>query len=123
VLEPLSGYLALAEKLFEDGSAFAEAFNFGPFEEDAKPVRWIVEQLTQSWGSGATWLLDGGTHPHEAHYLKLDCSKARAMLGWSPRWRLDQALKNITTWHKAHQSGQDMRALCLHQIKDYSTAT
>lgn len=124
VLEPLSGYLELAEKLYTHGPAFADAFNFGPAEEDAKPVQWIVEQLTQVWGDGATWQLDGGTHPHEAHYLKLDCSKARAKLGWTPRWHLGQALQSIIAWHKVHsalQSRQDMRALCLQQINDYST--
>jgi CDP-glucose 4,6-dehydratase len=124
VLEPLSGYLALAEQLYTQGPAFAEAFNFGPAEEDAKPVQWIVEQLTQSWGEGASWHLDGGTHPHEAHYLKLDCSKARATLGWSPRWHLGEALQAIIVWHKAHSAlkgSQDMRALCMQQINDYST--
>ena len=123
VLEPLSGYLALAEKLYTHGSAFAEAFNFGPAEEGAKPVQWIVEQLTQSWGNGACWHLDAGTHPHEAHYLKLDCSKARDMLGWQPNWNLDQALQAIVVWHRAfssHQSSTDMRALCLQQITEYS---
>ena len=123
VLEPLSGYLALAEKLSsEAGQQYAESWNFGPRDEDARPVQWIVEQLTQSWGEGAAWHLDGGTHPHEAHYLKLDCSKARALLGWSPRWHLSQALQAIIAWHKAHHRSQDMRALCLQQINDYSTA-
>jgi CDP-glucose 4,6-dehydratase len=123
VLEPLSGYLTLAEELFAHGPAFAEAFNFGPANEDIKPVQWIVEQLTQQWGDGATWHIAGGSHPHEAHYLKLDCSKAYAMLGWSPRWNLSQALKAIVTWHKAHsehRTGEDMRALCLQQINEYA---
>ena len=123
VLEPLSGYLALAEKLFTEGAAFAQAYNFGPAEEDAQPVQWIVEQLTQRWGDGASWQLDSGAHPHEAHYLKLDCSKARATLGWTPRWHLGQALQAIIDWHKAHgahEGNQDMRALCLQQIKAYS---
>lgn len=123
VLEPLSGYLVLAEKLFTEGSAFAEAFNFGPAEEDAKPVQWIVEQLTQGWGHGASWHLDGGTHPHEAHHLKLDCSKARVMLSWQPHWNLAQALQSIIVWHRAHsaqQSSSAMRSLCLQQIKKYS---
>lgn len=122
VLEPVSGYLALAAKLYIQGPAFAEAFNFGPAEEDVKPVQWIVEQLTQQWGAGASWQLDEGAHPHEARYLKLDCSKARTALGWSPRWNLGQALQAITTWHKAHHHDQDMRAVCLHQIKEYSAA-
>ena len=123
VLEPLSGYLALAEELYTQGPAFAEAFNFGPAEDDAKPVQWIVEQLTKGWGDGASWHLDGGTHPHEAHYLKLDCSKARFMLGWQPQWNLAEALQAIIVWHRAHsahRSSRDMRALCLQQINDYS---
>ncbi len=123
VLEPLSGYLVLAEKLYAQGPAFAEAFNFGPVEEDAKPVQWVVQQLTQSWGEGASWHLDGGIHPHEAHYLKLDCSKALAMLDWSPRWRLGRTLQAIIVWHKAHLRNQDMRAFCLNQINDYSTSS
>jgi CDP-glucose 4,6-dehydratase len=123
VLEPLSGYLTLAEQLCAQGLAVAEAFNFGPADEDAKPVQWIVEKLTQSWGNGAAWHVDGGMHPHEAHYLKLDCSKARAALGWQPRWNLSQALQAIIVWHKAHsapQGGDDMRAMCLQQINDYT---
>jgi len=125
VLEPLNGYLVLAEKLYTEGSVFAEAFNFGPAEEDAKSVQWIVEQLTQSWGDGANWHLDGRTHPHEAHYLKLDCSKARIMLGWQPNWNLTQALQAIIVWHKAHsanQSSTELRSLCFQQIEEYSQA-
>ena len=123
VLEPLTGYLVLAEKLYTHGQTFAEAFNFGPAEEGSKTVQWIVEQLTQIWGNGACWQLDSGSHPHEAHYLKLDCSKAREMLGWQPNWNLTQALEAIIAWHKAHskyQSSTEMRDLCLQQIKEYS---
>lgn len=119
VLEPLSGYLALAEKLYTQGPVFAEAFNFGPAEEDAKPVQWIVEQLTQSWGDGASWHLDGGTHPHEANYLKLDCSKSKMRLDWRPRWELAHALENIIVWHKLCLRGDDMRELSLRQIADF----
>ncbi|MDC3087406.1 CDP-glucose 4,6-dehydratase [Paracoccaceae bacterium] len=123
VLEPLNGYLILAEKLYTEGQAFAEAFNFGPAEEDAKPVLWIVKQLTQSWGDGASWHLDGGTHPHEAYHLKLDCSKARTVLGWQPHWNLTKALQAVIVWHKAHlahKNSPEMRSLCLQQIKEYS---
>ena len=123
VLEPLSGYLTLAEKLFTEGAAFAQAYNFGPVEEDAKSVQWIVEQLTQRWGDGANWQVDDSAHPHEAHYLKLDCSKARSTLSWKPRWHLGQALQAIIDWHKAHNTHADrqtLRALCLQQISDYS---
>ncbi len=119
VLEPLSGYLLLAQNLYQEGTAYAEGWNFGPSDEDAKPVQWIVEQLTRQWGEGASWVLDGGDHPHEAHYLKLDCSKARARLHWHPRWRLDEALDNIVAWHRAFENKQDMRAVSLAQISDF----
>jgi CDP-glucose 4,6-dehydratase len=120
VLEPLSGYLVLAQKLYEEGANFAEGWNFGPNDEDAKPVQWIVEKLTQSWGEGASWILDGGDHPHEAHYLKLDCSKAKARLDWHPRWRLEEALVAIIDWQKKYHRGADMKAVTLEQIEIYS---
>jgi len=119
VLEPLSGYLQLAQKLYEKGAAYADGWNFGPNDEDAKPVQWIVENLTRSWGEGASWVLDDDDHPHEAHYLKLDCSKAKARLDWHPRWRLDHTLDAIIDWHRAHRDGKDMRALSLSQIQQY----
>ena len=116
VLESLSGYLALAEKLYTQGPDFAEAFNFGPSEDDAKPVQWIVEQITRQWGEGANWRLDQAEHAHEANYLKLDCSKAKERLNWQARWMLAEELENIIVWHKAHQRGDDMRELSLKQI-------
>ena len=119
VLEPLSGYLQLAQKLYEEGAAYAEGWNFAPQDEDAKPVQWIVEKLTHSWGEGAKWVLDDGDHPHEAHYLKLDCSKAKSKLDWHPRWQLDEALRKIVEWHRAYQDGQDMRLVSLSQIQQY----
>ncbi|MBY0579325.1 MAG: CDP-glucose 4,6-dehydratase [Burkholderiales bacterium] len=120
VLEPLSGYLLLAQRLYEEGCAFAEGWNFGPVDEDAKPVSWIVENMTQAWGNGASWVPDDGMHPHEAHYLKLDCSKARMKLDWHPRWNLAQTLGYITDWHRAYQGGGDMRELSLAQIECYA---
>lgn len=119
VLEPLSGYLALAERLYTDGPACAEAFNFGPHDTDARPVQWIVERLCAQWGAGAAWELDPAPQPHEATYLKLDCSKARARLGWQPRWTLARTLDEIVAWHQAHTRGADMRALTLAQIAAY----
>jgi CDP-glucose 4,6-dehydratase len=120
VMEPLNGYLTLAEKLYaEDGASFAEAWNFGPADEDARPVQWIVERLTEAWGEGAAWQLDRDPQPHEAHYLKLDCSKAKARLGWQARWSLVQALDRIVEWHKAAQQGADARQLTLQQIAAY----
>ena len=122
VLEPLSGYLLLAQKLYEEGAAYAEGWNFGPGDEDAKPVQWIVESLTGYWGEGASWVLDSGEHPHEAHYLKLDCSKAKARLGWHPRWHLDEALGRIVDRHRNYQQGADMKAITLDQIGIYLKA-
>ncbi|MDD4978172.1 MAG: CDP-glucose 4,6-dehydratase [Gallionella sp.] len=123
VLEPLSGYLLLAQKLYESGADYAEGWNFGPNDEDAKPVQWIVEKLTTAWGEGACWELDSGEHPHEAHYLKLDCSKAKGRLDWHPRWRLGEALIAIADWHQAYRDGQDMRELTLLQIAKYTNST
>jgi CDP-glucose 4,6-dehydratase len=127
VLEPLSGYLLLAEKLHEQGTtqsqSFAEGWNFGPKDEDARPVQWIVEHLCQAWGQGASWQLQSGDHPHEANYLKLDISKAKQHLQWAPRWSLEQALEHITHWHRAWLGGQDMHALCLQQIHQYLNQT
>jgi CDP-glucose 4,6-dehydratase len=122
VLEPLSGYLTLAEALWESGPSFADGWNFGPLDEDARPVRWIVERMAEAWGEGAGWQHDAGEHPHEANYLKLDISKARHRLHWQPRWRLDTALDHIVSWHRAWLDQQDVRALCLAQIGDYTRA-
>ncbi len=120
VLEPLAGYLILAKKLWEQGAAYGEAWNFGPKDEDVKPVSWIADHLTKTWGEGASWVKDEGEHPHEAHYLKLDCSKAKMRLDWQPRWSLEKALEAIIAWHHAHQSGKDMRAATLQQIALYN---
>jgi CDP-glucose 4,6-dehydratase len=121
VLEPLSGYLLLAQKLYEEGACYAEGWNFGPNDDDAKPVQWIVEKLTKAWGEGASWMLEGGDHPHEAHYLKLDCSKAKARLNWIPKWHLNETLGKIIDWQKKYQQGLDMKAETLKQIADYQT--
>lgn len=122
VLEPLSGYLLLAKNLYEEGVVCAEGWNFGPNDEDAKNVQWIVEKLTRSWGEGASWVLEGGDHPHEAHCLQLDCSKAKARLGWQPRWHLAEALAAIIDWHRAYLKGKDMRDRTLRQIDTYCDA-
>jgi CDP-glucose 4,6-dehydratase len=122
VLEPLSGYLLLAQKLYEQGSSFAEGWNFGPSDDDAKPVSWILERLIQSWGDGASWSIDNGDHPHEAHYLKLDCSKAKTRLNWHPTWTLDIALEKIVEWQKRYQLGADMKQISQEQIDAYNNA-
>ncbi len=118
VLEPLSGYLVLAERLFVYGQADAEGWNFGPVDDDAQTVQWIVERLCAIWG-GASWTMQPGDHPHEARFLKLDISKARQRLGWVPRWSLDTALDQIVRWHQAWMDGQDMRSICQFQIQSY----
>ena len=121
VLEPLSGYLLLAQRLIEDGPAHAEGWNFGPSEEDARPVQWIVEYLINAWSEGARWQLDRNPQPHEAHYLKLDCAKARSRLGWQPRWHLGRTLESIVAWHRGYHREDDMNVLCLRQIDDYTS--
>jgi len=120
VLEPLSGYLALAERLHRDGAEFAEGWNFGPSDEETKTVGWIADQLSARWAGGAAWNADGAKGPPEAAYLKLDCSKARSRLQWRPRWSLEDALGRIVDWHKAHEAGGDMRAFSLRQIREYA---
>ena len=122
VLEPLSGYLTLIEHLFTTGSDFSEGWNFGPYEEDTRPVQWIVEQLGLNWGKDASWLKDAGKHPHEAKYLKLDISKAMTRLEWRPTWNLANALENIAHWHRAWLAKEDMKKICLDQILQYSIA-
>ena len=122
VLEPLCGYLTLAESQYNYHQEYDEAWNFGSNDDDAKPVQWIVEHMVNQWGNGASWQLDGGTHPHEATYLKLDTSKAKVRLGWQPRWTLDTALERITNWHLAWLRHEDMKQLCLSQIYQYVNA-
>jgi CDP-glucose 4,6-dehydratase len=121
VLEPLSGYLTLAECLYEQGSRFSEAWNFGPNDEDARTVSWIAKQMAQMWGESAQWEVDIREHPHEANYLKLDISKARKLLDWHPALSLNQALKLIIDWTKEHQALADIRDFTLQQIQNYQT--
>ena len=119
VLEPLSGYLTLAERLCADGQACAEGWNLGPDDGDARPVQWIVDHLASSWGNRATWQLDGDDQPHEANYLKLDISKAKTRLDWRPRWALQVALQACVDWHQQWLAGANMRAVTLGQINQY----
>lgn len=120
VLEPLSGYLTLAECLYTDGQAYAEGFNFGPHDDDAKPVEWIVNQLVRLWGDGASWVLDQQPNPHEAAMLKLDISKAKQKLQWQPKWHLLESLERIVKWQKVYVGGGDVRSVCESQIHDYT---
>ena len=120
VLEPLHGYIRLAEQLLTHDPRFATAYNFGPADDDAQPVGWIVEKMTSFWGGGASWILDPDPGVHEAGYLKLDASKARAELDWQPRLRLETAIDWLVAWYAAWQRGADMQAFTIDQIMQYS---
>jgi CDP-glucose 4,6-dehydratase len=119
VLEPLHGYILLAEHLLTHDPKFATAYNFGPSDDDAQPVQWIAERMTGFWGNGARWVLDADPGVHEAGYLKLDASRAKADLGWTPHLNLETALQWLVGWYRAWQSGADMHAFTLGQIADY----
>lgn len=119
VLEPLHGYLTLAQKLFEHGHAFSEAWNFGPNDDDAKSVSWIVERMSQLWGEGAKWHVQEGEQPHEAGLLRLDTSKAKNRLDWSPALKLEESLKLIIDWHQRFQQGFNTRQICIDQISQF----
>jgi CDP-glucose 4,6-dehydratase len=119
VLEPLSGYLVLAQELFLNGDNFAEGWNFGPKDEDCKPVSWILDQMVKYWGNNASWSVDKNNNPHEAGFLKLDCSKALNRLKWNPKWNLQLTLKSIVDWHQLYASGGDIKKQCLKEINTY----
>ena len=119
VLEPIAGYMTLGLRLLAGESALATAWNFGPRDDDAWPVERIADAIAQRWGHDASWVIDGAPSVHEAGYLKLDASKARAELGWRPQLRLNTALEWIVDWYRSWQSGADMREFTLQQIADY----
>lgn len=119
VLEPLSGYLVLAQKLYKSPQEYAEGWNFGPQDDDVKPVDWILDKMVEKWKGNARWKLDDGNHPHEAGFLKLDVSKAKSRLHWQPTWRLEQTLEKIIHWHQAWLNGDDMQRACLKEIQTY----
>ena len=119
VLEPLSGYLILAQKLYENQKDYAEGWNFGPNEKDVKSVDWILDQMIIKWPS-SSWELDQNSNPHEAGFLKLDISKAEYKLGWEPVWELSQALEKIIVWHKAWLNKEDIQVICLAEIEEYT---
>ena len=119
VLEPLSGYLILAQALYEQGSTFASGWNFGPRDEDNRTVQEVIELVISNWGDKARWEKEGSEQPHEANLLKLDCSKARTQLGWIPKWSLETATQKIVQWQKAFQLNVNMQELSLAQINQY----
>jgi len=118
VLEPLSGYLILAQNLYKDQKKYAEGWNFGPNEKDVQPVDWILDKMISKWPN-SSWELDNNSNPHEAGFLKLDISKAKSKLGWSPVWELSQTLERIISWHQAWLNKDDMQAVCLTEIEEY----
>ncbi len=122
VLEPLNGYLLLAERLYQDGVKYADAWNFGPDSANVETVGWIADRLYDLWGDGLTWQRDQQTtHAHENTFLKLDCSKAQNQLGWRPQLDLDSTLRWIVSWTKAYQSGEEMRSVTQEQIQEFMT--
>ncbi len=124
VLNPLSGYLVLAQALLSADAAIrdgaAAGWNFGPALDDARPVRWIADRLTERWPDELRWDVDAGPHPHEAHFLALDSTRAHTQLGWRPRWDLDRALSSIVDWHLAFRAGESMRTRTLQQIEEFT---
>jgi len=119
VLEPLSGYLLLCRKLYSEGVAYGEGWNFGPIDSNVKNVEWITDKICKLWGSGATYELDLAKQPHEAGYLKLDCSKAKALLGWYPKWNIETTLQKIVEWNKSFLKNEDMIEITSNQIDEY----
>jgi CDP-glucose 4,6-dehydratase len=120
VLEPLSGYLTLAERLVNDGASAAGGWNFGPSESDSQPVRYLAATMARLWGDGARWETSQSEGVHEAHLLSLDSSKARAILGWRPRWTLDESLGNTVAWYREYYARGDVSACSLKQIAEYA---
>jgi len=120
VLEPLAGYCLLAQALL-DGKPLPPdlAFNFGPAAEDARSVAWIADAMVRLWGEGASWRQDPGVQPYEARLLEVDSSRARAVLGWTPKWRLDQGLQRSAAWYRAFHAGEDARRTTFAQIEDH----
>lgn len=119
VLEPLSGYLLLAQRLYEVGPSYSSGWNFGPNSDDARSVAWIANELTRFWGDGATWQQDDRDHPHEANYLKLDCSKANAQLGWMPQMSLAEALEWTVEFYRSYYKGDSVRTTVEAQLGRY----
>ena len=119
VLEPLSGYLTLAYNLYKDGCKYAAAWNFGPEDQDAKNVEWVIAAICRLWGDNANYKIDASPQPHEAGYLKLDCSKAKALLNWYPQWDIQTALEKVVSWTQCYLSGKNMRECSAQQIEEY----
>lgn len=122
VLEPLSGYLLLAQKLYEQGALYSEGWNFGPEDDDAKSVEWIVKTICAKWRGEVSYMIDNRDQPYEAHYLKLDCSKAKLNLGWHPVWDVSRAIDKVIEWTEVYIEKQDLTSICIQQIDEYTNA-
>jgi CDP-glucose 4,6-dehydratase len=121
VLEPLSGYLLLAERMAQDPVNYSAGWNFGPLDADIKPVSWLADYIIDHWGKNTQWQLDGKQQPHEAKCLKLDCSKAKTKLNWQPRWDLSRGLRETVAWYQACQANENMQTITLAQITKFLT--
>ena len=121
VLEPLSGYLILAQQLYNQGGQFAQAWNFGPNDEDCKSVEWIVKKMIAKWGSEVSWQRGNNHNLHEAQCLKLDCTKAKKGLKWEPKLDLDFALELIINWQKKWILNENIKEECISQIREYNS--
>jgi CDP-glucose 4,6-dehydratase len=123
VLEPLNGYLQLAERLWDQGAKFTGGWNFGPDHDDCKPVHWILETLNQQWKGGIKWIQSSADNPHEATYLNLDCSKSKQLLGWSPKLDLGTALELLVDWYQGYANNVNLRELSMNQLAYYEKLT
>ncbi len=119
VLDPLSGYLLLSQKLYQQGSRYGQAWNFGPDCRQVKNVEWVIKRMCQIWPKAAGYTLSRDQHPHEAGFLKLNCSKAKKQLGWQPKWNLEKSLKKTVQWLQAYQKKSDMKKVCYSQIEEF----
>jgi len=119
VLEPLAGYLLLAKNLYTEGTKYTGAWNFGPDDKDVKSVKWIAQTICDLWGEGSSYEIDNNPYPHEANYLKLDCSKAKTELNWHPKWNINKALSSIVEWNKARLAVENIRKITEKQIIQY----
>jgi CDP-glucose 4,6-dehydratase len=122
VLDPLNGYLILAQKLYKNGQKYAEPWNFGPDDRDAKTVEWLIKRLCSKWGGNASYSIDKMKHPHETQTLKLDSSKAKARLKWKTKTHLENAIDKVIEWTKEYKEKKDLRRVCMDQIKEYMAA-
>ena len=119
VLEPLSGYITLAEKLYNNPINYSEAWNFGPNDTDVKKVEWVANKICKLWEKNSSWTTDSDQRNHEAQFLKLDISKAKTQLYWQPRWSVEEALVKTVEWYRGYYAGSNIKTLTLSQIEQF----